>query len=370
MVMKFEYDHRQWNTNHTLVENESILENTNIDYHNTEIKARYQYNNVVVLGYTNRRNLYTDNWEESMHRAKLPYYLICTNSKFNGHHEVANGYLKYIKSQPINNDTIYICVDAHDAFACSSSDSTKTNTLDDIIERWLLFKQPIVVGTEIWEANGNELHEYWKYNARPCTNHYVNTGLLAGTREALIHMFEWVMQNYRESTKNGEIWCDQRGITRYIDKYHHLMALDTEYRIFANSVFEWNRSNVTKFKWCHNRLTYTDRQYDKLLTTTPCFVHTPSRFNDALRRYTDYGKLILGCDYKSCWKEMIRPTPLWVILIVIIVLSMMIFLYYIGYSSSTMGMTYGYLFECPILALILIAIFTLIVACQTIDPTH
>lgn len=362
----FHYDHDQFQQHDNPINNiESFITGSNIQHFKYKLKNRPRYSNILVIGYTNKRNIYTDNWEESMFKARFPYHLICTNSNFEGHHQPMQEFYKFMLEQSNNDDTIYIFIDTHDALAIPSQ-----HGCEEIISKWEPFGKDIVVSAEFFEANGNELHRYWKYNTKPKTNRYLNAGMYGGSRAAIINMFEWMLNDYEMYKKKGDRWCDQISITKYANENPNLVALDTQYKIFANSVFEWNRNNVTKFKWCNKRLNYIDCQYGKTTITQPNFIHIPSRFNDSLRRYNDYGSLILGRHYKSSWNEIVRPTPIWIIFILLLVLLVSIYILCSYDKMIPLQSKYIDLLLWIISASVLLVILTLIIVCQAIDPTH
>jgi len=352
---------------------------------NNHIHSRYK--NVLVIGMTNRRNVYTDNWEESMHRAKLPYRLICTNRNFEGYHEKIKAYLDAIEIEPHNDDTIYIFVNSHDALACSSQykehdrvDINKNNrqienksTLRRILEQWNEFSRSIVIGTEFFFANGNDISDYWNYHYYwsgqqiPRTNRYLNSGLIAGTRTAILNMFHWVLQDYRYNLNSNKTWCDQSSIARYVNKFPDRVTLDVEYRLFANSIYEWNRNNVSKFNWRNGNLIYIDRQYDETMETIPCFIHTPSRYNDNLYRYNTYGRLMLNSRFYTYTRDYIRPGVISILITIIIVIFFIFLMIYLnGSKKGSINIDNSY--QSTILLFLLISILLLVIICSTINP--
>lgn len=323
----------------------SNISGTKISKPNLTLDAKVDDLDILVLGYTEYYNCFTNNWEESMYNAKYPYHLLLGDTKT----PAIKAYLEYLEDEPEESKTVYILTDSHESFGMGRP--------EEAIDAIHKLGKPLIFSTEIWQSEtGNSYPDrYWQYHEDPPNgNIYINSGLMAGTRNALIDILHFVIQDRREHVSNHSIskdkWTEHTAYTKYINDNSQRVILDTEGILFANSVYSLTKNNVSRFEWNGERLTYDNGNR----TVCPCFVQTPCRYVDSLQRYNNYGQLLLCGKFESKAGDLFQPRLFTVLIIIIIVLVVLLFI--IG-------------FHFWILAAIAIILFAIVISYKTIDPT-
>lgn len=233
---------------------------------------------VQVIGYANRLNSYSQNWENSLRKSWFEYQIIGIGEKWTGLAVRINAYLKFLQQTPAD-DTIYIFTDVYDFLAVGDK--------DEFIRKWQNYETSIVIGAEP-NCNHNlcrPIRNYPKSKYKG-SDKYLNFGMVAGTRSPLIHFMSWLVEDSEKYP--DDIWNEQIASSRYIDSHTGQISLDHSMDLVGNIISHpWN-GNKYLFQLRNGRVKYYQ---------TGCysvFIHTPSKGIDGLARYQKYGCLILG----------------------------------------------------------------------------
>lgn len=288
-------------------------------------------NRVLVVGYANKSNLYSRNWEKSLQKCQFNYQLIGEGEKWLGLATRIKSYLKFLTSEPINHQTVYALIDVYDIITIGDE--------QEFLEKWKRHLRPIVIGAE---PNCNPslcrpLENYWHHFPEEydtTTNRYLNFGMVAGLQQHLIEFLSWLITDSKDY--HPELWNEQIAASRYIDSHPGLVSLDNRMDLVGNVICHPIHSNIHQFSWTNSvsdghqvffgdgRVLYRYKIQDYVAESYPIFVHTPSKAIDALQRYQKYGRLILKDEWSSPTMDMILiPGYHWIwlaILIVIIIL--------------------------------------------------
>ncbi len=262
---------------------------------------------VTVIGYANKSNLYVNNWINSVRRSNFDYQLLGKDEKWTGLVTRIKAYLKYLEEQPIDEFRLYVFIDVYDVIAIGQP--------QELMEKWLTFGTPIIIGAEP-NCNPNlcrGMTSYWDHwnmaDRRP--NIYLNFGLVAGIRPALLSFFQYLIADAQQS--NVLVWNEQISASHYLDLHPGQVALDSRMQLIGNMICHLTRGNVSQFSWSisKGRVYYTfSSRFPK---SQPIFIHAPSKGIDALQRYNNYGYLILGEQWlRPGWDMLAIPGYLWV----------------------------------------------------------
>ena len=328
---------------------------------------------VMVVGYSNKNNVYENNWIKSINQTGYNYVIVGKGDEWNGWITRTKAYANYLFDQPPNNGTIYVFTDVYDLYANSIVDSPKK-----LISMFNETGKSIVVGTE---PNCNNecrpVTEYWKEkiaknedssnpkndpftllqdsrNYNQIKNRYVNYGFICGLRNQLLDMYLYLIQDEKQSRTN---WNDQRSLSYYIDQNPDIFHLDYKTNFVGNIICHPFNGNVSQYQEKRKAV------YNKKYNNHPLFIHTPSKNIDGLNRYRRYGLIILNSDYEDRSIEYLSlPGYHWVWLTIITAIVVTILL--IRHSNKTNhGINSSYIntFESIIIISLLIVIFLLLI---------
>nr|QBK91175.1 MAG: hypothetical protein LCPAC202_01490 [Pithovirus LCPAC202] len=306
---------------------------------------------ILVVGYANRENIYSQNWEKSLQKSAFRYTLLGKNEKWKGWATRIKSYLRFLilsesddrfnrtiiseseeikhppqiretiivrttpkggssksdysffeevtmlEPDPNDQETIYVLIDVYDILA--------VGTEKEFLSKWNQYQTPIVIGAE---PNCNPslcrpLENYSNPKYAETKNKYLNFGMVAGTGSALINFLSWLIKDSQKY--HPDIWNEQIATSRYIDSHPGQISLDHEMNLVGNVICHPLHGNQHQFGWRPRviksvngwiqdsgpgRVEYRGNKHKNSL---PVFVHTPSKSIDAFQRYQKYGCLIL-----------------------------------------------------------------------------
>lgn len=153
-----------------------------------------------------------ENCRRSFHVHDYNYTILGWGQQWKGWKWRCQIYLDHLNT--LSNDTLVVLMDSCDTFMVKSN--------HDLIETFLAFNRPIVIGCEWWCGGNNcgKVEEWWKINKKQSAHRkYVNAGVIVGYVKELKLMYKWVIDyDYTD---------DQKGIADYINTYgHDSVALD------------------------------------------------------------------------------------------------------------------------------------------------
>ena len=164
---------------------------------------------ILVVGYADQQNLYSQNWERSLQQSWIKYVLLGEGQKWKGWVTRINGYLEFlIRSglDKLNKQTIYVLTDVYDLLA--------VGTEKQFLSKWDQYQTPIVIGAE---PNCNPslcrpLENYPESKYAGTKNRYLNFGMVAGTRLALINFLSWLIEDSKKY--HPDLWNEQIAASR------------------------------------------------------------------------------------------------------------------------------------------------------------
>nr|QBK90881.1 MAG: hypothetical protein LCPAC201_01820 [Pithovirus LCPAC201] len=308
---------------------------------------------ILVVGYANRENLYSQNWKMSLQKSRLKYTLLGSGQEWKGWVTRIRGYLDFLVHADLeksNQQTIYVLTDVYDLLA--------VGTENEFLSKWDQYQTPIVIGAE---PNCNPslcrpLKNYPESKYGQSKNRYLNFGMVAGIRLALIDFLSWLIEDSEKY--HSDIWNEQIAASRYIDSHPGQVSLDHEMDLVGNVIchplhsnhqqFGWNDGSIrTVNGWVQDSGPRTDGEAsvrggsisvdfpgrveykgNRNRNSYPVFVHTPSKCIDALQRYQKYGHLILKDRWISPSKDMLlMPGYHWICFAFIVALIILLALF-------------------------------------------
>lgn len=317
---------------------------------------------ILVVGYANQENIYSQNWEKSLQKSGIKYTLLGKNEKWKGWVTRIKSYLHFLtlsesdnrfnrtitsesgeikhpaeirettiirttprgsstpnytffeevtmlEPDPNYQETIYVLIDVYDILA--------VGTEKEFLLKWDQYQTPIVIGAE---PNCNPslcrpLKNYSNPKYAETKNKYLNFGMVAGTGSALIDFLSWLIEDSLKYP--ADIWNEQIATSRYIDSHSGRVSLDHEMDLIGNMICHPLHGNHHQFGWRPSviksvngwildsgpgRVEYRGNKYKN---SHPVFVHMPSKTIDGLQRYQKYGCLILKDSWISPTRDML-----------------------------------------------------------------
>ena len=109
---------------------------------------------ILVIGYANQENIYSQNWEKSLQKCHIRYALLGRNEKWKGWLTRTKSYLHVLTLSesddlfnntilgfdPNQQETIYVLIDVYDILA--------VGTEKEFLSKWNQYQTPIVIGAE------------------------------------------------------------------------------------------------------------------------------------------------------------------------------------------------------------------------------
>lgn len=233
---------------------------------------------IKVVTFSDVKNLYSDNWENSMKKAGYDYKIL--TGKWEGFMSKVKATLDYIKT--ITSDLI-VFLDCHDAFAYKSSKG-----LD---YEFLALDCDIVASAEkMCFGNCLPLEQFKDRGA----SKYLNSGFYMGYREKVINMLEWIFQSGQKD--------DQLAVCSYFK------ANPQNYKLDIDS---------------SSRLCQTIHAIE--IDFNPYFVHMPGSLVDGFSRYNEYGKYILSSSFKPSMMMTEKNSKIYAIIILFLSILILFF---------------------------------------------
>jgi len=200
-----------------------------------------------VIGLATDVNPQAKNWIKGVEEADLNYKLVGVGQKFGGWSMRSRLYVEEMERDAETD--IFILSDVYDVLV--SREAVKRikdidfQTDEYIIDTFLSFKKPVIVGAEI-PCFGN-CYEFSFFSAFSIQNLfkkdylYPNAGLVIGTRARLISLYRH-LQKFRD---------DQLEIGKMMVMHPHIFGLDTHSKLFYNHHAEPDRKRIQSAIFVH-----------------------------------------------------------------------------------------------------------------------
>lgn len=240
---------------------------------------------MLVLVFATDNIIELQNLKNSLEMWNYTYKILGLGEKWEGFIHKQKSVLNFLNSYTGGEEIIAV-IDGYDVLVCGSPEEVCLKYFK------LTGNKKILFGGEkfCFSYNGTPLRKYERYNVFS-TRKYLNGGICIGNKSDIVKMFTWMI-NY--SIKTG-ILDDQKIACKYANIFEKRIIVDIHSEVILNTITSIDENNFKKNG--SNRVIS--------LSQKPCFIHFPSIKSDNYSRYNNFGKCILGDNFKNVnveWK--------------------------------------------------------------------